>query len=152
MWSMYVHRIPIPTRPGSIRLCPGQSPTDVDGSFSTVTKAHWISSSAFIHMAGRHYNKSELLNQKRTIFIESYCKLIARLKVKITYNSFRDVNNTLSTCPNMKATCSFFHSHIFQSVIERERNYINTFIFIRNRKINKLPFHILSYENIGWWI
>lgn len=39
--------------PGSIRLCPGSSPTDVDGGFSTVTKAHWFSSSAFIHMAGR---------------------------------------------------------------------------------------------------
>ena len=40
--------------PGSIRLCPGSSPTDVDGSFSTEKKAHWFSSSAFIHMAGRN--------------------------------------------------------------------------------------------------
>ena len=54
MWSMYVHRIPTITRPGSISLSPGQSPTDVDGSFSTITKAHWFSSSAFIHMAGRN--------------------------------------------------------------------------------------------------
>ena len=40
--------------PGSIRLCPGQSPTDVDGSLSTVMKAHWASITAFIHMAGRN--------------------------------------------------------------------------------------------------
>ena len=41
-------------RPGSIRLCPGQSPTDVDGSLSTVMKAHWVSITTFIHMAGRN--------------------------------------------------------------------------------------------------
>ena len=39
--------------PGSIRLCPGQSPTDVDGILSTVMKAHWASITTFIHMAGR---------------------------------------------------------------------------------------------------
>ena len=46
--------------PGSIRLCPGQSPTDVDASLSTVTKAHWFSSSAFIHMAGRNEDQGFL--------------------------------------------------------------------------------------------
>ena len=39
--------------PRSIRLCPGQSPTDVDGILSTVMKAHWASITTFIHMAGR---------------------------------------------------------------------------------------------------
>ena len=40
--------------PGSIRLCPGQSLTDVDGGISTVMKAHRASITAFIHMAGRN--------------------------------------------------------------------------------------------------
>ena len=36
---------------GFIRLCPGQSPTDMDWSLSTVMKVHWASIPTFIHMA-----------------------------------------------------------------------------------------------------
>ena len=52
--------LPIISGPGSIRLCPGQSPTDVDGSLSPVMKAHWASITTFIHMAGRNRDQDFL--------------------------------------------------------------------------------------------
>ena len=89
--------------PGSIRLCPGQSPTDVDGSLSTVMKAHWASITTFIHMAGRNMDQDLSCSLSASCFNnqEITSSIVSSSSLNLNFLSFSYVSLSTLTCGNL---------------------------------------------------
>ena len=89
--------------PGSIRLCPGQSPTDVDGSLSTVMKAHWVSITTFIHMAGRSEVQDLSCSVSASCFNshEMTSSIVSSSSLNLNFLNFSYVSLSTLTCGNL---------------------------------------------------
>ena len=112
--SVFIYGIPKITRPGSIRLCPGPSPTDVDASLSTVTKAHWISSSAFIHMAGRNDDQDLSCSASASCFNsqEMTSSIVSSSSLNLSFLNFSYVSLSTLTCGNLAWGSPFLPGNI----------------------------------------
>ena len=90
-------------RPGSIRLCPGQTPTDLYGGSSTVMKAHWVNITAFIHISGR--NEAQDLSCSLSVSCfnshEITSSIVSSSSLNLSFLSFSYVSLSTLTCGNL---------------------------------------------------